>query len=153
MMITLQLRALMLITPGVALLAITEARKVADLGPAASPAPVYELVSAAVLTAPGAEAASKENRRLVSLLKVRQHVACAQRVAWPLLHMTSDARRPSHAHSAPPGRRSAYTVVFNCHTTGLERQVTRIRQLRQLRHVSAARPPRFSAPLLTTYPH
>lgn len=56
----------------------------ADLGPAASVAPVYELVSAAVLTAPGAEAASKENRRLISLLKVRQHAACATRVASQL---------------------------------------------------------------------
>lgn len=56
------------ITGAAALVAITEARQVAALGPNSSA--VYELVRAQVLTEPGADKNSA-NRQLLSLLKVR----------------------------------------------------------------------------------
>ncbi|GFR47701.1 hypothetical protein Agub_g9454 [Astrephomene gubernaculifera] len=52
---------------GVALLAVTEARKVAEMAPGG--AAVYELVSAVVVSEPGAERASRENRQLLALLR------------------------------------------------------------------------------------
>ncbi|KXZ54091.1 hypothetical protein GPECTOR_5g196 [Gonium pectorale] len=52
---------------GVALLAITSARQVASLGPSGTP--VFELLGAEVLAAPGAERASSANRRLLALLR------------------------------------------------------------------------------------
>ncbi|GLC45996.1 hypothetical protein PLESTM_001812500 [Pleodorina starrii] len=52
---------------GVALVAITSARKVAELGPQG--AAVYELMSATVVSDPAAERTSRENRQLLALLR------------------------------------------------------------------------------------
>ncbi|GIL91240.1 hypothetical protein Vretimale_18840 [Volvox reticuliferus] len=52
---------------GVAILAITAARKVAELGP--SRAAVYELMAAAVISDSDAERSSRQNRQLLALLR------------------------------------------------------------------------------------
>ncbi|EFJ44140.1 hypothetical protein VOLCADRAFT_95601 [Volvox carteri f. nagariensis] len=52
---------------GVALVAITSSRKVAELGP--SGAPVYELMGATVVSDPASERGSRENRQLLALLR------------------------------------------------------------------------------------
>lgn len=58
---------------GSCLLVITDARRVADLG-AAAPAAVYELAGTQLLTSPDS-AASKDNRKLIALLKAGRYAA------------------------------------------------------------------------------